>query len=80
MPTTRRDAVKNRAALLAAARVALNRDPESSLETIAAEAGLSRRAVYGHFPTRDDLLREVTAHGAARIGRASCRERVCDSV
>ena len=70
MPTTRRDAVENRAALLAAARVALNRDPESSLETIAAKAGLSRRAVYGHFPTRDDLLREVTAHGAARIASA----------
>ena len=70
MPTLRRDAVENRAALLDAARVALNRDPEASLETIAAEAGLSRRAVYGHFPTRDDLLREVTAYGAARIASA----------
>ena len=68
--TTRRDAVENRAALVAAARVVLNRDPDSSLEQIAAEAGLSRRAVYGHFPTRDDLLREVTAQGAARITAA----------
>ena len=71
MPTTpRRDAVENRAALLAAARVMLNRDPDSSLEAIAAEAGLSRRAVYGHFPTRDDLLREVASLGAERITAA----------
>lgn len=71
MPATpRRDAIENRAALLAAARVMLNRDPDSSLEAIAAEAGLSRRAVYGHFPTRDDLLREVASLGAARISAA----------
>src|SRR4051812_44793867 len=70
MSTPRRDAVENRAALLAAARVVLNRDPDASLEAIAAEAGLSRRAVYGHFPTRDDLLREVAALGAARISAA----------
>ena len=68
--STRRDAVENRAALIAAARAVLNRDPDASLETIAAEAGLSRRSVYGHFPTRDDLLREVTALGAARITAA----------
>jgi len=68
--STRRDAVENRAALIAAARTALNRDPDASLETIATEAGLSRRSVYGHFPTRDDLLREVTALGAARITAA----------
>jgi len=48
----------------------LNRDPDSSLEAIAAEAGLSRRAVYGHFPTRDDLLREVASLGAERITAA----------
>ncbi|WP_395641148.1 TetR/AcrR family transcriptional regulator [Pseudolysinimonas sp.] len=68
--STRRDAVENRAALLTAARVVLNRDPDASLEAIAAEAGLSRRSVYGHFPTRDHLLREVTALGAARITEA----------
>ena len=68
--STRRDAVENRAALLTAARAVLNRDPDASLEAIAAEAGLSRRSVYGHFPTRDDLLREVTALGAARITAA----------
>lgn len=68
--TPRRDAVENRAALVTAARVLLNRDPDTSLEAIAAEAGLSRRAVYGHFPTRDALLREVAALGAARLAAA----------
>ncbi|HWD62435.1 MAG TPA: TetR/AcrR family transcriptional regulator [Humibacter sp.] len=64
----RRDAAENRAALVEAAISVLNRDIDGSLETIAAEAGLTRRAVYGHFATRDDLVREVLTQGAARIG------------
>jgi AcrR family transcriptional regulator len=63
----RRDATENRAALLTAARVELNRNPESSLETIAASAGLSRRAVYGHFASRVELLHELIVTGAERI-------------
>lgn len=63
----RRDATENREALLAAARIELNIDQDASLETIAARAGLSRRAVYGHFATRDDLLRELVTTGSARI-------------
>lgn len=63
----RRDATENRAALLDAARRELQRDPDAGLETIAAAAGLSRRAVYGHFPSRDDLVREVVTAGAARV-------------
>lgn len=63
----RRDAVENREALLAAARVELNIDPDASLEAIAARAGLSRRSVYGHFATRDELLRELITLGAARV-------------
>ena len=66
----RRDALENRAALLAAARVALNRDPDATLDAIATEAGLSRRSVYGHFATRDELLRELVAAGAARVAGA----------
>jgi AcrR family transcriptional regulator len=67
---TRRDAVENRTALLSAARVVLNRDPDASLEAIAAHAGLSRRSVYGHFATREHLLREVMELGAARLTEA----------
>ena len=66
----RRDALENRAALLAAARVALNRDPDATLDAIATEAGLSRRSVYGHFATRDELVRELVAAGAARVAGA----------
>lgn len=66
----RRDAADNRAALLASARIALNRDPDASLEAIATEAGLSRRSVYGHFSNRDELLRELVTTGSARIAAA----------
>ena len=66
----RRDAAENRAALLDAAKTVLQGDPAASLETIASAAGLSRRAVYGHFPSRDDLVREVVTAGAARVAAA----------
>lgn len=66
----RRDATANRAALVEAAKTVLQQDPDASLETIATAAGLSRRAVYGHFPSRDDLVREVVTAGAARIAAA----------
>ena len=66
----RRDAAQNRDALLAAARTVLNRDPDASLDAIATEAGLTRRAVYGHFATRDELVRELLALGATRVAAA----------
>jgi AcrR family transcriptional regulator len=66
----RKDAATNRQALVDAAVVALDRDPDASLETIATAAGLSRRAVYGHFATREDLVREVLRRGARRVVEA----------
>ena len=66
----RSDAAKNRAALLDAARAELNRDPDASLDAIAAAAGLSRRAVYGHFASRDALVAELAELGAARVAAA----------
>lgn len=63
----RRDATANREAILGAAAIALNEDIDASLESIAARAGLSRRAVYGHFATRDELLVEVFTRGARRL-------------
>lgn len=64
----RRDATENRQNILAAAAAALNEDPDASIESIASEAGLSRRALYGHFPTRDELVEAVLVRGAERIG------------
>ncbi len=66
----RRDATENRAALLDAARVVLNRDPDAGLDAIAVEAGLTRRSVYGHFANRDALLEELISSGAARVAAA----------
>jgi AcrR family transcriptional regulator len=66
----RKDATVNREALLDAARWTLAADPSASLEAIAAAAGLSRRSVYGHFPSRDALLAELLERGAARVASA----------
>jgi len=76
----RRDATANREALMAAAVRLLNVDPAAPLEAIAAEAGLSRRSVYGHFATRDDLVREVTLRGASRVSAAALPEPSDDPV
>jgi AcrR family transcriptional regulator len=66
----RKDAAENREALLAAARRELAADPAASLDAIAAAAGLSRRALYGHFPSREALLAELMERGAARVASA----------
>ena len=80
-PRARRsDAAKNRAALLDAARAELNRDPDASLDVIAAAAGLTRRAVYGHFPSRDALIAELAELGAARVAAAVDAIHVADPV
>ncbi|PRY68092.1 TetR family transcriptional regulator [Glaciihabitans tibetensis] len=63
----RADAEHNRTAILEAAAVALNRDPDASLQSIAAEAHLTRRALYGHFSTREDLIIALLWRGASRI-------------
>lgn len=63
----RRDATANRAALLRAAQSVLADDPNASLDAISHAAGLSRRGLYGHFPDRETLLREVIAVGAGRF-------------
>lgn len=67
----RSDRVRNRAALLDAARALLRRDPDASVDAIAAAAGLSRRALYGHFPTREALVTELAVDGARRVAAAA---------
>jgi AcrR family transcriptional regulator len=64
----RRDATQNRARILKAAAAALNQDIEASLTAIADEAELTRRAIYGHFATRDELVTAVLLQGAERVG------------
>ncbi|WP_067859166.1 TetR/AcrR family transcriptional regulator [Nocardia shimofusensis] len=52
----RADAHRSRAAILDAAARILNEQPEASVETIAAGAGVTRQTVYAHFPSRERLL------------------------
>lgn len=63
----RRDATENRQSLLAAAATTLAQAPDASLESIAAAAGLTRRAVYGHFASRDALVLALIDSGAERL-------------
>jgi AcrR family transcriptional regulator len=57
----RSDAHRNRERVASAAVVALHRDgPSVPMATIAAEAGVGVGTLYRHFPTREDLLDELT--------------------
>jgi TetR/AcrR family transcriptional regulator, regulator of autoinduction and epiphytic fitness len=56
MPTKRRDAEANRDRILRAAQDLLVRQPTASMDDVAQAAGVVRRTVYAHFPTRDALL------------------------
>jgi len=57
----RADARRNVEAILRAGETCLSRDPESSVAAIAAEAGVGRVTLYGHFPSRADLVGAVFA-------------------
>src|SRR3954447_26319861 len=52
----RRDAEANRDSLLDSALRSLAEDPDAGLDAVARAAGLSRRTVYGHFPSREALV------------------------
>ncbi|MGC5617644.1 TetR/AcrR family transcriptional regulator [Georgenia sp. Z1491] len=77
----RADAQRNRAKILAAVVTAIREHPDASVADIAAEAGVGRMTLYGHFATRTELieaalidslergeevLREVSLDGDAR--------------
>jgi AcrR family transcriptional regulator len=64
----RADALANRRAILDAAREVLAEDATSgSIEQIARRAGVARRTVYGHFPTREDLVRALATTLAEEV-------------
>lgn len=55
----RADARKNIAAIIDAATACLARDPDASVNDIAAAAGVGRVTLYGHFESRGALVAEV---------------------
>ncbi|KOG34357.1 TetR/AcrR family transcriptional regulator [Streptomyces resistomycificus] len=86
-PSSRADA--NRRRILDVALTELLRDPDASMDQIARAAGVVRRTVYGHFPSRealvgtlvDDAVESVAAaHAAGRSGVEDPAEAVARSV
>lgn len=60
VPRTRRDQVRNRAALIGAARqVFADHGIDAPLDAVAKSAGLSNATLYRHFSTRESLIVEV---------------------
>jgi AcrR family transcriptional regulator len=57
----------NRERILDVAVVVLGQDPDAGMGEIAAAAGVVRRTVYGHFPSRAELVRTITRRAVAEI-------------
>ncbi|WTN30526.1 TetR/AcrR family transcriptional regulator [Streptomyces canus] len=79
----------NRRHILDVALTELLRDPDASMDQIARAAGVVRRTVYGHFPSREALIGTLvdgaveavaTAHAAGREGAADLAQAVAGSV
>lgn len=60
--TRRADAERNRALIIEAAAEAFADDPNASTAQIAKAAGVGRVTLYGHFPSREILLKAVLDH------------------
>ncbi|MFC6704608.1 TetR/AcrR family transcriptional regulator [Flexivirga alba] len=62
----------------------LGRSPDASMAEIASAAGVVRRTVYGHFPTRADLVRSLTQRAvdeiAAVLAEVDSPDRAADAV
>ncbi|OUD03644.1 TetR/AcrR family transcriptional regulator [Streptomyces swartbergensis] len=85
--TSRADA--NRRRILDVALGELLRDPDASMDQIARAAGVVRRTVYGHFPSREALISTLVdeavealsvVHAAGREGVEEPAESVARSV
>jgi AcrR family transcriptional regulator len=62
----------------------LGQNPDAGMADIASAAGVVRRTVYGHFPTRTDLMRTLTQRAvdeiAAVLTEVNDPERAADAV
>ncbi|HWC22758.1 MAG TPA: TetR/AcrR family transcriptional regulator [Flexivirga sp.] len=75
-------ATRNR--ILDIALEVLGRSPDASMADIASAAGVVRRTVYGHFPTRADLVRSLTKRAVTEISavlaEVNSSDRAADTV
>jgi AcrR family transcriptional regulator len=71
-PPTHRGMPEKRKAIIRAARAVFGREgyTRTSVDTIAAEAGASKRTVYNHFTDKEQLFQEVALAGAAEVTSA----------
>jgi AcrR family transcriptional regulator len=60
----------NRRHILAVAAGELSRDPDVSMDDIARAAGVVRRTVYGHFPSREALIAGIADEAAREVTEA----------
>ena len=62
----------------------LGQNPDASMGDIASAAGVVRRTVYGHFPTRTDLVRTLARRAvneiAAVLTEVNAPERAAEAV
>src|SRR6266545_4929009 len=62
----RADAERSIAAILDAGLVCFSRNADASVAEVARAAGVGRVTVYGHFPSREELVDAVLAHALAK--------------
>lgn len=69
MPTEpeRSSSTDTRQRILDVAIGVLAQHPDAGMGEIAAATGVVRRTVYGHFPTREDLLRNLTQQAVREL-------------
>ncbi|MFD4627634.1 TetR/AcrR family transcriptional regulator [Streptomyces sp. NPDC058475] len=65
----------NRRRILDVALAELLRDPDASMDQIARAAGVVRRTVYGHFPSREALIGTLFEEAVEAVEAAHARGR-----
>ncbi|MET8719899.1 MULTISPECIES: TetR/AcrR family transcriptional regulator [Streptomyces] len=65
----------NRRRILDVALAELLRDPDASMDQIARAAGVVRRTVYGHFPSREALISTLTDEAVQALADADAAVR-----
>ncbi|MEV6116244.1 TetR/AcrR family transcriptional regulator [Streptomyces sp. NPDC052109] len=75
----RKDAHSNRRRILATARQKLREDSDASLDSIAQAAGVARRTLYGHFPSRHALIADLTQEAGHELRQAFAAARAPDA-